>query len=145
MPFAPSVPATVSVSIAILMLLLLQLAEVFVESLEALLPVPSVVPDPVGHVTKRLRLEPTRSPLGLPTLLDQPGSLKDPEVLRDGRQAEVIERGSELSHRRLTLGQAGEDGPPCRICQGGKREAQGIGQGRVGSQRRCVHFTRRLI
>src|SRR6476659_9360668 len=103
---APSVVVS-SVSVVVGLLLLLQLAQVVVESLEALLPETPVLADPVGDVAEPLRLEGARPPLRLAALFDEAGALEHLQVLRDRGQAE-IERGGQLRHRRLALRKPGE-------------------------------------
>jgi hypothetical protein len=114
----------------------LQFAQVVVEAIEALLPVPTVLADPVGHVAQPFRLEAARSPLSLAPLLDEPGALENLEVFRDRRKAQV-KWGCQLRDRRLPVGQSCQDGP-----------ASGIGQGReCGAEwiRLRLQFSCRLI
>ena len=108
------------------MLLLLQLPQVLVEALEALLPVALVLADPVGGVPKRLGLEAAGPPLGLPALLDEARSLQYLEVFRDRRQAQVEGRG-QLGDGRLAAGESGENGPACWIRECGECGAEVVG------------------
>src|SRR5437660_1075019 len=85
-----------------------QLAQVLVQATETLLPGRAIVLDPVRHILEPGWLEPTRAPLRPPGLRDQAGLLQDFEVLGHRRQAE-LEWLRELEHRRLALGQAGQD------------------------------------
>src|SRR4029078_9307485 len=77
---APSVVVS-TVSVVIGLLLLLQLAQVVVESLETLLPEPSVVAAPVGDVAEPLRLEGAGTPLRLAALFDEAGPLEHLQVV----------------------------------------------------------------
>ena len=65
LPRSVRVAVIVVVSCRFIGLVLLELAEVRVEPLEALLPVRSVVADPVGDVPQRSGLEPPGTPLRL--------------------------------------------------------------------------------
>src|SRR4249919_1046531 len=95
-------------------LLILYVAEVGVESFEALLPVAPVVLHPVGDVPQRSRPQPSRSPLGLPSLLDEPRPFQHPQVLGD-RGLTHLERGRQVLDRSLTRREAGQDGPTSRV------------------------------
>src|ERR1700675_3338515 len=80
--------------------LLLQFAEVVVEAIEARLPMPPVIPDPVGDVAQRSRSHAPRPPLRLASPLDQTRSLQHPQVLRD-RGLGHVERRRQLLDRCL--------------------------------------------
>jgi len=67
----------------------LYIAEVGVQSFEALLPVPSVLTDPVGDVAQRSCPKPARSPLRVPALLDKPSALQHLEMLGDRGLADL--------------------------------------------------------
>ena len=101
-------------------------AKVGVEALEALLPVPSVLAEPVGDVAERFRLQATGSPLSLPPLLDESGALEHLKVLRDRRKTK-LEWSRQFRDGGLTVGQPREDGPPSWIRQGGEGGAEVVG------------------
>src|SRR5690606_10072016 len=86
----------------------LQLLQIHVEAVEALLEELPVVLEPIGHLAQRARLEPAGPPLRLAPAHDQPGMLQDLQVLGHGRQADVEGRG-ELGHGRLASCEARED------------------------------------
>ena len=90
-----------------------------IEALEALLPMGSVLADPVGNVAQRVRTKPSRPPLRLTTLLDETGPLEHPQVLGDGGLAHV-ERLGEVLDRRLARGEPGQDRPPGRVGKSGE-------------------------
>jgi len=110
----------------IVLLRRLKLAKVVVEAIEARLPVAPVFADPVGYVAEPLRLEAARPPLGLASLLDEPGALEDPQVLRDRRETEV-KRGGQLRDCGLPPGESSEDAPASGIGQSRERDAERIG------------------
>src|SRR5918999_5279948 len=117
--------AVIVVSISVL-LSFVEFAEIGVQPFETLLPMPSVLADPVRHVAERLRLQPAGPPLRLASLLDESRPLEHLEVLRDSGKAHV-EGGGQLCDRRLTEGQAGENRAPGGIGESGEGHAQGIG------------------
>src|SRR6187551_1559252 len=99
-----SIRSAVIVGVSISLLLsVLYLAEVGVESFEALFPVAAVLVHPIGDLPEGTRLQSTRSPLGLPALLDETGSLKHPQVLGDRGLAHV-EGSGEVLDRRVAFG-----------------------------------------
>src|SRR6188768_2421953 len=102
------------------------LAEVGVKSFEALFPVVAVLAHPIGDLPERPRLQSTRSPLRLPSLLDETGLLEHPEMLGDGWLAHV-EGCGEILDRRLALGESGQDRAPRRVGEGGECRAEGVG------------------
>jgi hypothetical protein len=103
----------------------LYIAEVGVQSFEALLPVPSVLTDPVGDVSQRSRPKPPRSPLRVPALLDESGALQHPEVLGDSGLTH-LEGFRQLRDRGLALRKTGQDGPPSRVGESGERGAERV-------------------
>src|SRR5438034_2015438 len=109
---------------AILPLVLsLQLLQIALQAIEALLPETPVALHPVVDVLERTRVEPAGPPLGLATARDQPGVLEDLKVFRDGRKGHV-ERLGDLGHRGLTFREAREDGAPRRIGERGECRAE---------------------
>src|SRR3954470_1392208 len=103
----------------------LDVAEVGVETFEALLPVPPVEADPIGDVPEWSRPKPARAPLCLPALLDEAGPFQHPQVLRDRGLAHV-ERLREVLHGCLPCREAGEDRPTRRVGEGGERRAESV-------------------
>src|SRR5262249_39318492 len=73
---------------AMLLLLGLQLAQVFIESIEAFFPEPAVALEPVVDLLEARRLEPARPALRLSRARDQPGALQHLEGLGDGGPAD---------------------------------------------------------
>src|SRR6476620_5430946 len=55
-------------------------ADVFVEPIQPLLPEFAVMPDPVGDVLERRRLEPARTPLRVAAARDQAGAFENFQV-----------------------------------------------------------------
>src|SRR6266508_5203216 len=76
-------------SIALLLSSCLELVQVLVQPLVALLPELPVRLGPLRDFPERSRLEPGRPPLPFSAPRDQPGSLQDLQVLRDRRQAHL--------------------------------------------------------
>src|SRR5208283_5466213 len=92
-------------------ILLLQLAQIVLEAIEALLPEPSVVVEPIRCVLERRWREPARPPLRFAAALDQTGALQNFQMLGNGRHAHR-ERLGQLRHRGLARGQAGKNRAP---------------------------------
>src|SRR5262245_27604345 len=78
------------------LLLCLQLSQIFVEAVEALLPEAAVALEPVHRVLHRGRFQPARPPLRLAAARDQPRPLQHLEMLRH-RRAAHLERPGELA------------------------------------------------
>jgi len=112
---------------SVVFLLLSKYAEVIVQALEAFLPVPAVMFEPVIGGLEGGCLEAAGTPLGLAPAGDEPGSLQDLEMLGDGGKGH-LERGSDLADRGLTGGKALEDGTPRWVRQGGEGGANGVGR-----------------
>src|SRR5262249_43391238 len=55
---------------SVLRLAALQLAQIFVQPVQALFPVMAIAPHPIGDLLERLRRDPARSPLGVAPPLD---------------------------------------------------------------------------
>src|SRR5712692_3941577 len=106
--------------------LALQLPEVAVQLVEALLPVAPVVLDPVGDVLERIRLKPAGPPLRLAAALDQPGALEHFQVLGHGGEAHVEGLG-QFQDRGFARGEAREDRAPRGIGESGEGRAEAIG------------------
>src|SRR5688500_8095565 len=97
------------------------------EAVEALLPVAPVVRQPIGGFLERTALEPGRPQLRATAAYDQPGSLEHLEVLGDRLEADR-ERLRQLVHRRLALGQPGQDRAARGIRQRRERRAELLGR-----------------
>src|SRR5581483_4296559 len=116
------------------LLLGLELAQIGVEAVEALLPEPAIALEPFVDFLERQRLDAAGPPLRLAAAADQPGALEHLEMLGDGGAADVEWRG-ELGDRGLPQRQAGEDRPARGVGQRGEGVAKAI---------RCHWFTDRL-
>src|SRR5436190_21131700 len=110
---------------AMFLLLPLQLTQIIVQAIEALLPETAIVLQPLGGILERTRLKPAGPPLRLATARDQPGALQHLEVLGDGGQAHLKGRG-QLRDRGLTCGEAGKDRAPGGIGEGREGGAEAI-------------------
>src|SRR6187397_1494273 len=121
-------PLSIRVAVIVLpislLLLFSYLTQVGVQSFEALFPMAAVLTHPIGDLPQRPRLQSTRSPLRLPSLLDETRLLEHAEVLGDCRLAHV-EGCGEVLDRRLALGEAGQDRAPRRVREGGECRAEG--------------------
>src|SRR5438093_4002619 len=98
-------------TIAFLLSSILELLQVLVQPVVALLPEASVPLGPLGDLPERPGLEPGGPPLPLPSSCDQPRPLEHLEVLRDRRQGH-LEGLRQLRDRGLPRRQARQDGPP---------------------------------
>src|SRR5262252_6764860 len=107
------------------LVLRLQLAQVVVEPIKALLPEAMVIHEPIGRGFQRGSLEPAWPPLRGAPPRDQAGPLQHLEVLGDSGKAHV-ERLGKLRHRRFTQGEPCQDGPPGGIRQSGECDTQVI-------------------
>lgn len=92
-----------------------------------IVPEASVGLYPAGDFAQSLRLQPAETPLRLPALGYEPRPLEDLEVLGDGGQRHLEGLG-QLSHRRLTGGQPGQDRAPGGVGEGPEDAAQRIGR-----------------
>src|SRR5262245_2053819 len=86
----------------VLRLAFLQLAQVLVQTVEALLPVTAIAPHPVGDLLERPRRNPARPPLCVAPAFDQSRLLQHLEVLRDGGKTH-LEWLCQLTDRRLPI------------------------------------------
>ena len=99
------------------------------EPIEPGLPDLPVSTDPLDGVIERCGLEAAGPVLGVLSSRDQPRALEHLEVLGDRLEAHV-ERFGQLVHRRLAVGEPGED-----------RSARRVGEGCEGDAERVVgHF-----
>ena len=81
---------------------------------------------PVGHLFQWSGREPARPPLRLAAARDQASPLQHLEMFGDGRHAHLEWLG-QLRNRSFARGQTCQDGPPCRIGEGGEGGAEVIG------------------
>src|SRR5712691_1181219 len=105
----------------------LELVQVLVQPVVALLPEAAVPLGPLGDLLERPRLEPGGPPLPLPAPRDQPRPLEHLQVLRDRRQAH-LERFRQLGDGGLPRRQPREDRPPRGIRERRERPVEPIGR-----------------
>src|SRR6187200_158332 len=86
----------------------LQIAQVLVQSLEALLPRAPRVLGPYRDLLERFRSQPTRPALRISPPRDQPSLLEHPQVARDRRKTDV-EGGRQLEHGGVARREALDD------------------------------------
>src|ERR1700756_3191525 len=109
----------------VLLLLFFQVAQVFVQTVEALLPETAVVIEPVGDLLEPRPFETAGTPLRVAAAGDEAGALEHLEVLRDGGEAHR-ERLGELGNRGYARREARQDGPARRIGERGEGGAEVI-------------------
>jgi hypothetical protein len=63
-----------------LRVLRLQFVQIVTQAVQALVPEPAVLLDPIGDVSQRPRGKPARPPLGFAAARDQPGAAADARV-----------------------------------------------------------------
>ena len=100
-----------------LLLLSLQLVEILIQPVVALLPEAAIGLGPLGDVFQRLGPQAAGAPLSVAAARDESGTLENVEVLRD-RRLRDRERCGELGNGGLTRGEPGEDRPPGRVGEG---------------------------
>src|SRR2546426_2328310 len=105
----------------------LQLAQIALQAIEALLPETAIVLQPVGGLLERSRLEPAGPPLRLATARDQTGALQYLEVLGDGGKAHLEGLG-QVRDRRLAPGETSQDRAPGGIGEGREGRAEALGR-----------------
>ena len=103
----------------------MQLAEVVVQAIEALVPKLPIMLQPIGGILERTRGEPARSPLRLAAALDQTGALQHLEVLGDRGKAHR-ERLGELSDGNLARNETRQDSTPRGVGEGREGDAEAI-------------------
>src|SRR5438445_9939975 len=126
--------AAASLLAAILLLLRLQIAQIILEAIEALLPETAVMLEPVGGVLERPRPQAARPPLRVAPASDQTGAPQNFEMPGDCGKAHFKGLG-QLSDGSLPRGEAREDRAPGRIGEGGESAAEVIGRPSVVSAR----------
>src|SRR5712691_6401489 len=112
--------------IALLLSSSLELVQVLVQPVVALLPELAVALDPLVGLLQRPGLEPGGPPLPLPPPRDQPRPLQHLQVLRDRRQAH-LERFRQLGDGGLPRRQPREDRPSRGIREGPEGAVQPFG------------------
>src|SRR6266852_1869354 len=109
--------------VAMLFLLFLHVAQIFVQTIEALRPEPLVVSDPIGDVLERRGRDPAGPPLRLAPACNQTGVFQHLEMPGDGGHAHREGR-RQLCDRGLAGGQAREDGAASGVGESGEGGAQ---------------------
>ena len=102
----------------------LQLFQIVVEPIEALVEEAAVVFEPIVDVLERPRLDAARPPLRLAAARDQAGALQHLEMLGDRRQAHGEGLG-QFRHRGLAQRQPRQDGAAGGIGEGGEGGVEG--------------------
>src|SRR4029077_16389463 len=97
----------------------LQLLQVGIQAIEALVEETPVMAEPVGDVLERARLDAARPPLRLTAARDQAGAFQHFEVFGNRREAHG-ERLGKLGHRGFAQSEPRQNGPAGRIGQCGK-------------------------
>src|SRR5665213_252292 len=103
----------------------LQAFQVLVEAVEALLPEPAVVVEPVEGALQLPGFQPRRTPLRIAAAGDEAGLLQNFEVLRNRRLAD-LEGFGKLFDRGLAGSEAGQDRAPGGVGESGKGGAEGV-------------------
>jgi hypothetical protein len=70
----------------------MQLMQILIQPIEALLPVPPVLGDPTGRLLERLGPEPAGPPLGITTSPYEAGTLQHFQMLGNGRKTQIERR-----------------------------------------------------
>src|SRR5579872_859856 len=104
-------------------ILFLQLPQIIVQSIEALLPELPVVFHPPRNVLQRTSLQPARSPLRFAPARNQPRSLEHLQMLGNRRHAHG-ERRRQFGDRGLPRSQPRQNRPPRRVRQRSEGRAQ---------------------
>src|SRR5438445_2512779 len=112
--------------IALLLPSPLELVQVLIQPVVALLPETPVPLGPRGDLLERPRLQPGGPPLPLPAPRDQSRPLEHLQMLRDRRQAH-LERLGQFGDGGLPGRQSRENRPPGGIRQGRERPVQLVG------------------
>src|SRR5207244_2469371 len=84
LPLFPAFPTTIT-----FLVLRLYFLQIPIQPIEALLPDVAVAFGPVGHFFQRACVDPAVPPLSLPSLRNQAGALKHPEMFRYGRHGHI--------------------------------------------------------
>ena len=97
--------------------------QVFVEPIEARLPLALLLADPTDQLLHALDVQSARSPLTVDPLLDQPAAPEDADVAGDGLVGQVEWRG-EFAHGRLAPGEPADDRPTGAVAEGSEGRIQ---------------------
>ena len=97
----------------------------FDQLIQALLPKLAVLLQPVAGSTQPRRIEFADAPLGVNFSLDQLCVFKHAQLARN-RRARYRERFDQVTHTGFAFGEAGQNGAPCWVCQGGEGGAEVI-------------------
>src|SRR6266508_924462 len=108
-----------------LLLLRLQLVQIIVQAIEALVPKAAITFEPVVNVLQRVGLDPAGPPLRLAAACDEAGALQHLEMLGDGGKAH-LKRLCELGHRGFAQREPRQDGAARRIGEGRESGAEAI-------------------
>src|SRR5262245_12312597 len=103
----------------------LQRLQMGIEAVEALLPEPAELVEPVRDPFQPRGFQTAWPELGRAPARDDAGLLQHLEVLGDGGLAE-IERLAQLRHRRLAPRQAGDNRAPGRVRERGERHGEWV-------------------
>src|SRR6266849_5746342 len=109
--------------VAMLFLLFLYVAQIVIQTIQALRPEPLVVRHPIGDILERRGRDPARPPLRLAATCNQTGVFQHLEVPGDGGHAHGKGR-RQLCDRGLAGGQTREDGAASRVGESGEGGAE---------------------
>ena len=104
--------------------------EISDEAVEALLPEPAELVEPIGNPLEARGLEPAGAELRRVPTRDHTGLLQHLEVLGNSRLAQ-IERRAQLRDRRLSRSEAGHDRASGRVGERGQGRRERVGRHRI--------------
>jgi hypothetical protein len=107
----------------------LQLLQVNVQAIEALLPKAAIIFEPGVDALERLELDPAGAPLRLAAAHNEARALQHLEMLGDGGKAHV-ERPGQLGDVGFAQGEPRQYGAPRRVGKGCEGGAEAIGRHR---------------
>src|SRR6187401_1275535 len=110
--------------------LCVELCEIEVESLVALIPELPEIAGPFSDLFQRRRVQAARTPLRVSPARDQACLLQDPKVL-GYRRTTHLKWLRQLLHGRFPRGEPGQDGATRRIGEGGEGDAELIRSHRI--------------
>jgi hypothetical protein len=93
------------------------------EPVETRLPLSLLLADPTDQLLHALDVQPTRSPLPVDPLLDQPAAPEDADVAGDGLVCQVEWLG-EFANGRLASGEPADDRPTGTVTEGSEAGIQ---------------------
>jgi hypothetical protein len=103
----------------------MQLAQIGVELVEALLPMRTVFLDPTRSLFQWLGLQAAGTSLSIPPTLNESGPLEHSQVFRDSGQAHIERRG-EFPHSQLAVRYTRQNRTPGRIGERSESRAQAV-------------------